>query len=61
MSDIDVYAICRRDRLVVLTGLAGITLRSWVYMTVNALRMAAAPMRAMAMAQWRPWGRSISH
>lgn len=60
MSAIDLNAIHRRDRRVVLTGLVGITALSWAYLVYLALRMAAAPMPTpmpgMSMPQWQPWG-----
>jgi predicted metal-binding membrane protein len=56
MTAIDINAIHRRDRRVVLAGLAGITVLSWVYLVYLAWRMSAMPMPGMAMPQWRPWG-----
>jgi len=58
MSAIDLNAIYRRDRRVVLTGLVGITALSWAYLAYLASRMAAMPMQmsGMAMPQWQPWG-----
>ena len=60
MSAIDLNAIHRRDRRVVLAGLAGITALSWAYLVYLALRMPAMPMPTqmpgMAMPQWQPWG-----
>lgn len=60
MSAIDVNAIYRRDRRIVLAGLAGITALSWAYLIYLAWRMAAMPMQmqmpGMAMPQWQPWG-----
>lgn len=55
MSAIDVNAIHRRDRRVVLAGLAGVTALSWVYLLYLALYLAGMPTPDMAMPQWRPW------
>ncbi len=61
MSAINVDAIYRRDRRVVLVGLGGITALSWAYIVYLALRMAAMPAAmpganmGMAMPQWQPW------
>ncbi len=62
MSSLDLNKIYRRDRRVVLTGLAGISALSWAYLMYLSLRMSAMPMpmpmpeMAMAMPQWQPWG-----
>lgn len=57
MSTVDVNAIRRRDRRIVLAGLAGVTALCWAYLVYLALRMAAMPpMPGMAMPQWQPWG-----
>ncbi|MCC7325738.1 MAG: DUF2182 domain-containing protein [Burkholderiales bacterium] len=60
MSAVDVNAIHRRDRRVVLAGLAGVTALAWAYLMYVAWRMAAMPMpmpgMSMIMPQWQPWG-----
>lgn len=60
MTAIDLNAIHRRDRRVVLAGLVGITALSWAYMLYLTLRMSAMQMPmempGMTMAQWQPWG-----
>lgn len=58
MSDVDVNAVHRRDRHIVLAGIVGITALSWAYLVYLAMRMAAMPMAmpGMTMPQWRPWG-----
>jgi len=58
MSGVDVSAIHRRDRRVVLAGLAGVTALSWAYLMYEASRMTTMPMPGMSMAmpQWQPWG-----
>ena len=56
MSAVDVNAVHRRDRVVVLAGLAGVTALSWSYLIYVALRMSTMPMSGMAVPQWRPWG-----
>jgi predicted metal-binding membrane protein len=58
---IDVDAVHRRDRRIVLAGLAGIIALSWAYLVHLSLRMAAMPqepmqMPGMHMPQWQPWG-----
>lgn len=57
----DLKAIHRRDRRIVLAGLAGITALSWAYLIYLALRMSATPMQmsmpGMVMPQWQPWGK----
>lgn len=57
MADIDLHTIYRRDRRVVLAGLAGVTALSWVYLMYLTQRMSAmpTPMAGMAMPQWQPW------
>ena len=61
MPSLDLNATHRRDRRVVLTGLAVITVLSWAYLMYLALRMSGMPMADMAMPdmampQWQPWG-----
>ena len=56
MSATDVNAVHRRDRVVVVSGLAGVTALSWTYTIYVALQMSAMPMSGMGMPQWRPWG-----
>ncbi len=56
MSATDVNAVHRRDRVVVVSGLAGVTALSWTYTIYVALPMSAMPMSDMGMPQWRPWG-----
>ena len=57
MSTVDVKATHRRDRRIVLAGLAGVTALCWAYLVYLALRMAAMPaMPGMVMPQWQPWG-----
>jgi predicted metal-binding membrane protein len=53
---IDVDAVHRRDRRIVLAGLAGIIALSWAYLIHLSLRMAAMPQEPMHMPQWQPWG-----
>ncbi|MBK5205923.1 MAG: DUF2182 domain-containing protein [Polaromonas sp.] len=57
MSDIDLNTIYRRDRRVVLAGLAGVTALSWVYLMYMAQGMNAMPMSMtdMSIPQWQPW------
>jgi len=57
MSDMDLKSIYRRDRRVVLAGLAGITALAWIYLMYMAQGMDAMsmPMSGMSMPQWQPW------
>jgi predicted metal-binding membrane protein len=57
MHAIDLNAIHRRDRYIVLVGLAGITALSWAYLIYLAFRMTAMPMQmpSMTIPQWQPW------
>lgn len=50
-------AVLRRDRLIVLSGLVGVTALAWIYLVVVAAGMdMGMPMgEAMAMPQIRPW------
>ncbi len=52
-GDSALEAIMKRDRVVVLTGLAGATTVAWIYLGVAAVGMAEMP---AAMAQMKPWG-----
>ncbi|MDN5844628.1 MAG: DUF2182 domain-containing protein, partial [Alcaligenaceae bacterium] len=58
MPAIDLNAIHRRDRRIVLCGLAGITALSWTYLVYLTPQMNAMPMPmpGMTMPQWHPWG-----
>jgi len=50
--------VLKRDRMVVLAGLVGVTAVAWIYLVVLALGMAEMPAtmgEAMAMAQAKPW------
>lgn len=55
-------AVLRRDRAVVLAGLAALTLAAWAYLVHNAAKMTAAGAMememapGMAMPQMRSWG-----
>ena len=60
MNDSALETVLKRDRLVVLAGLAGVTLVSWVYLVDMARDMAAMSMPmnmgdAVAMTRIRPW------
>ena len=48
-------SILKRDRMVVLTGLAGVTALAWVYLAVLAGDMPAAMSGGMTMARAQPW------
>jgi predicted metal-binding membrane protein len=50
--------VLKRDRMVVLAGLVGVTAVAWIYLVVIALGMAEMPAtvgEAMAMAHAKPW------
>jgi predicted metal-binding membrane protein len=47
-------AVLRRDRLIVLTGLIGLTILAWLYLIVMAAGMQGMGM-AMAAARFEPW------
>ena len=57
MAAVDLNSIYRRDRRVVLAGLAGVVTLSWVYLMYLVQRMSVMqmPMTGMAMAQWQAW------
>jgi predicted metal-binding membrane protein len=57
MSTVDLNAIHRRDRRIVLDGLAGVTALCWTYLVYLAWRMAEMPaMPGTVMPQWQSWG-----
>ena len=56
MTAADTQILPRRDRWAILTGLAGITLLSWIYLFVLASNMDDMPMSGMSeMMEIRPW------
>ena len=58
-EDSALQSLLKRDRAIVLTGLAGATALAWVYLVVTAAGMGDMPAtmgEALAMAQVKPWG-----
>jgi predicted metal-binding membrane protein len=48
-------AVLKRDRLIVLAGLVGVTGLAWLYLVVMAVSMDMSMDETMAMPQIRPW------
>ena len=56
MTEPDRQKLPRRDRWAILTGLAGITLLSWIYLFILASNMDGMPMSAVSeIMAIRPW------